>query len=235
MKKLIVNLFILMLSVPVISQGYEGDCEEDENGELVCYEDEGDTINEEPCGLEIKWKDGAIKSMKACSAASWVGKYKRKKARTAMKKATLRAKGKIAKFLGETITSNEFLKNVEGSTDIDCGEDEETGEAKECSESETEKAAGERYEELETYTEEFSGNAKAYLKGVKRISQEVFKDEKEAIVLVGWSLKTAKAADQINKAMKTDSTKSKKSKKKSRKKKKKRKSLSTKSKDFDEF
>ena len=133
---------------------------------------------EEPCGLNVKMKDGKFSSIKACGEADIKGKYTRRKMRKAKKVAIMRAKGKIAKFINEEMATEDTYNTISNvlSTELD---DEIT-----ISE-----------EELETQTETLKNNAKALLKGVKVI--EVIPEDDGVFVWVGMNLKTMKAADSM--------------------------------------
>ena len=133
---------------------------------------------DEPCGLNVKMKDGKFSSIKACGEKNIAGKITKRKVRKAKKVAILRAKARIAKFMEEEITTDETFERIEKSL-------------------ETELAGEETFsmEAIETQTESIKNSAKALLKGVKVIEEIPYEDYIE--VWVGINLKTMKAADSL--------------------------------------
>lgn len=113
----------------------------------------------------------------------------RKDIRIATQKAQLRAKANIAKFLSERVKSEEVMNEVINSMTNTNGQTKEA-----------------MRETVESYTESISNSAEALLKGVIATKTDINKDEKYVQVEMGVSPKTMKAADTLNKALKTDST-----------------------------
>ena len=133
---------------------------------------------DEPCGLNVKMKDGKFSSIKACGEKNVRGKVNKRKIRAAKKVAIMRAKAKIAKFMNEEIASEDTYNKIKNSLSTEL-EEEETFSM----------------EEVETQTESIKNSAKALLKGVKVIEEIPYEDYIE--VWVGINLKTMKAADSL--------------------------------------
>jgi len=165
MKKLsLILIFIMFISSnPVFSQTEETEIEMEPD---------------EPCGLNVKMKDGKFSSIKACGEKSVAGKITRRKVRKAKKVAIMRAKARIAKFMEEEIATEETYDRIEKSLSTELGGEETFS-----------------MEEVETQTESIKNSAKALLKGVKVIEEIPYEDYIE--VWVGINLKTMKAADSM--------------------------------------
>ena len=101
--------------------------------------------------------------------------------RIATQKATMRAKGNIAKFFGEQVTTEEVLDNLEKSKTSN-----ENGDKKVIREA------------VESYAEMVKTQANALLKGVIVTKTDVNKADKTVTVEVGLSPRTQKAADAAN-------------------------------------
>lgn len=101
--------------------------------------------------------------------------------RIATQKATMRAKGNIAKFFGEQVTTEEVLDNLEKSKTSN-----ENGDKKVIREA------------VESYAEMVKTQANALLKGVIMTKTDVNKADKTVTVEVGLSPRTQKAADAAN-------------------------------------
>lgn len=109
--------------------------------------------------------------------------------RIATQKATLRAKTEIAKFLEQRISTSETLDNMVNTITTTTGQNKEVVR-----------------ESVEAIVTNIKNSSEAILKGVITLKTDVNKDEKYVSVEVGTSRKTLKAADSLNKALKTDSS-----------------------------
>ncbi len=234
------SMFLMILGNTVFSQSEESpdvkDCYED--GDVTVCESEDDYEDDEEffCGLETKFKDGELWSIKVCGEGDWRGKYRRSKVSDAREEAELNAKAKLAHFFGEQITSEKFTKTLSSATIKECldSDDEET----ECSKKEDEEEArsgGTEIEDIKIQMKQISAKADQYLQGVQRIANgPVDKEEKFTLVLIGWSLKSNKAATNARSKM-LEGKKGKKKKKKKSGWGKKSGMSGSKSKNFDDF
>lgn len=138
--------------------------------------------DDEVTGVEVIWKtDGSGDWEKLIATAESKIRFgDRSDIRQAKKKASMRAKAMIAKFLKERINSSDVQDNM---TKI-------MAEHNGTSESETRK-------EVETLTEKIENSANAILKGVLTLQQKVNKSEKYVMVKLGMSRKTMRAADNL--------------------------------------
>lgn len=219
MKKIICLSTILILLVKI---GFSQESPKVDN----CYEEEGDTICQSEdtseyeeffCGLETRMdSNGELYSIKSCGEGEWMGEYSRSKVRDARDEAELYAKAQIAHFLGEQLTSENFVKKLTTATKKECI-DSEGDKTDQCvpKEGEEEGAfAGADIETVKINMKTVSNKADQYLQGVQKIANgPVDKDGKYVMVLVGWSIKSNKAATTARSKM-VEGKKNRKSKKK---------------------
>ena len=234
----------------ILAQEEEGNCEiEGEEGDiLTCKydedEDEDEDEEEEFCGLETKFKDNTLYSIKSCGCGNWTGKYKKRKKRQARRKGEMRANRNISEYMQTKLKSDSYLKELTEDIEKECYDQDETPgfcpqDPNNISEDGTvppPEEGGEVSDFTEAMTESISQSSEQVLSGIRRIGNgPVDKEDKEACVWMGWSLKTSKGARELRKEMdKNIKVKNNKKSKKS----KKRKSDGTrgsKSKDFDDF
>lgn len=105
----------------------------------------------------------------------------------ATRKAELRAKASIAKFLKEKIATSEVMEETVKTMTEHNGESETVNR-----------------KTLETQVETIQNSADAILKGVLVLEQKSDPAGKNVLVTVGVSRKTMATADSVNKALKTD-------------------------------
>lgn len=125
----------------------------------------------------------------------------RKDIRTATQKATLRAKGNIAKFLNEGIKTEEVSQTVEKI--LTSSHNTESDNNKEVN---SNKKTDVTRNAIEDYIENISSNSEAILKGIVILKTEVNETKKYVQVEVGYSTKSQIAADSISKNLKSDTS-----------------------------
>lgn len=111
-----------------------------------------------------------------------------KDVRTATKKATMRAKANIAKFLNERLTTSEVLEEM----------------TKTLTEQSSDGSAKASRKSVETMIEKIENQSEAILKGVIVLEQDINKPQKQVYVTVGMSRKTMQAADGLRNTIQKD-------------------------------
>ncbi len=148
-----------------------------QNIETVVYE------NKEPCGPRMKMQNGKFSSILSCGEANLASTNNPASIRNAKKRATLRAKAEIVKFISETITTTETLETISRTLG-------KNGDFEEVS--------------LSTQIESIQSEASKLLKGVQTIGEDVDKENMLVQVWVGINLKTMKAADSLKYSLEKD-------------------------------
>ena len=144
-------------------------------------------IYQDPTGTQVTFNDdGSMKSIRA-SAESELRFGDRKDIRQALKKATMRAKAEIAKFMRESITSEDVMNEITNisSKANNKGENETTREG------------------IESQIENIQNSASAILSGIVTLSQDINKDEKYVTVVLGVKEQTINAASKISSQIKS--------------------------------
>lgn len=127
--------------------------------------------------------DGAVLSIMATGQAELlIGDQQ--DIRIATKKAEMRAKAAITKFLSETISSSDTQDELIDTITSNNGT--ESSIAREV---------------VEKMTETVSGNAQAVLKGVVTLKQDVNRDEKFVTITLGFNENTVRAATAIKQSI----------------------------------
>ena len=139
-------------------------------------------VYQDPTGVQVKFhEDGSMRAI-ISSAESELMFGDRKDIRQAIKKATMRAKAEIAKFMKESITSNDVMDEL---TNI---------ASKANSKGDTESTR----EVIEAQRENIQNSASAILSGIVTLSQDINKDEKYVTVVLGVKEQTINAASKIS-------------------------------------
>lgn len=124
--------------------------------------------------------DGNLKSIKAREEADMLIGDRRDE-QSCIKKATLKAKAEIAKFLKEGIKAEETLSNIEKTL--------------------SDTKAGASRKIAETLSQNISSQAEALLRGVIVLESKVFRAEKYCEVTLGMSEKSMNAAQNTQNAL----------------------------------
>jgi uncharacterized protein YoxC len=111
----------------------------------------------------------------------------RKDVRQALKKATMRAKADIAKFMTESIKSNDVLREMTET----------------ASEGKSGEAISSVRTTLETQVETIESSANAILTGVVTLAQDINREEKYVKVTLGVKEQTINAASKLNNQINT--------------------------------
>jgi len=183
-KKIILALPIAinLLYSPVIfsEENYNGGEESYEYVEDVAMAAE--PIYQDPTGIQVRFNDdGTMKSI-VSSGESELRFGDRKDIRQALKKATMRAKSHIAKFMNESLSSDDVMNEITNiaSKDNTSGSSEATREV------------------IESQVENIKNSANAILSGIVTLSQDINREEKYVTVTVGVKDKTINAASSIS-------------------------------------
>lgn len=141
-------------------------------------------IYEHPIGAEVTFNlDGSVKAIKATGQAELlIGDQQ--DIRMATKKAEMRAKASIAKFLSETISNKETQEEIiDTITSTTAAEKSITRDS------------------VDKMTESISNNANELLKGVVTLVQDVDRDKKQVTVTVGMKESTINAAASLKQSI----------------------------------
>lgn len=135
----------------------------------------------DPDGVRVKFTEsGEMKSIISSAEAALVF-GDRKDIIKAKKKAALRAKAEIAKFLNEKMKSQETIEDMTKTITNQTSAGDINASRK----------------IIEVQTENISSSAEALLKGVVTLLEDVNKDKKYVRIEVGMNLKTMRAADSL--------------------------------------
>jgi len=142
----------------------------------------------DPDGVRVQFtENGEMKSIISSAEAALVF-GDRKDIIKAKKKAALRAKSEIAKFLNEKINSQETIADMTKTVT----DQTSAGDLKASRKS------------IEVQTENISSSAEALLKGVVTLLEDINKDEKYVRIEVGMNLKTMRASDNLRNNLNRD-------------------------------
>ena len=139
-------------------------------------------IYEDPTGVQVKFNDDGTMRAIIASGESELRFGDRKDIRQGLKKATIRAKAHIAKFMNESISSKDVMNEITNiaSKDNSNGDSEANREV------------------IESQVETLKNSASAILSGVVTLSQDINKTEKYVTVTVGVKEQTINAASNIS-------------------------------------
>ena len=163
----------LILSLFITSRAYAEDVYEYKE-DVSEYKE---PVYQDPTGVQVNSSFRAIIS----SGESELHFGDRKDIRQAIKKATMRAKGEIAKFLKESIKSKDTINNIEKVVSMMDDKRKENASR----------------ETIETQIEVLESSANELLSGVVTLKQDINKDEKFVIVILGIKKETIGAAMNI--------------------------------------
>jgi hypothetical protein len=146
-----------------------------------------EAVYNDPTGVEVRFNDdGTMKSILSRAEAELVF-GDRKDVRQALKKATMRAKADIAKFMTESIKSNDVLREMTET----------------ASEGKSGEAISSVRTTLETQVETIESSANAILTGVVTLAQDINREEKYVKVTLGVKEQTINAASKLNNQINT--------------------------------
>ena len=141
-----------------------------------------DPVYQDPTGVRVEfYHDGTIKSIKSLGESELqFGDHK--DIRQAIKKATMRAKAGISKFMKESIKSNDVADEISDtiSNQSITGNTDATKET------------------LESSIETLQNSSSAILSGVITLSQDIKREERYVTVLVGIKKETIEIASEIS-------------------------------------
>ena len=154
----------------------------------VAYAAQDDFEYVDILGVFVKFNDdNSFKSLKSTAEQDLVF-TDRSSIRQALAIATMSAKGELAKWMEETIVSNEGLE--EASTQIANRQTDGSGQTLAATK-----------EDIQTYLRSLSNSANAVLTGVTVIDQIIDRDKKYVSVTIGVSEKYMQAAAQMRTEM----------------------------------
>lgn len=139
-------------------------------------------VYQDPTGVQVKFnEDGSFRAILASGEAELMF-GDRKDIRLAIKKATIRAKAEIAKFINESVKSSDVMNEIINVAEKRNG-----------------KGGSEAVREtVESQVENLENSADAVLSGIVTLSQDINKDEKYVAVVLGVKEQTIKAASKLS-------------------------------------
>lgn len=186
---LMLAIFVFAVYVAPQSVYAQQTMDEEQYKEYSAPEEDEVKYEDEITGVEIIWKeDGSGVWEKIISTGESELRFgDRKDIRQAKKKASMRAKASIAKFLKERLKTSDVQDEMTKTMVKHNGK----------SETATRKS-------VEVLTEKIENSADAILKGVITLMQDINKKEKYVMVKLGMSRKTMRASDNLRNNMNRD-------------------------------